>query len=113
VYTELAKKSNMPQHFIKVREDFFCAHCRQPVLGDGYTNHCPRCLYSQHVDELTPGDRSSTCLGIMKPLGLQIKHGQYILFHQCQTCHKITRNRTGKNDNQQKLIELSAKTVKL
>jgi len=49
----------------------------------------------------------------MKPLGLQIKHGQYILFHQCQTCHKITRNRTGKNDNQQKLIELSAKTVKL
>jgi len=48
----------------------------------------------------------------MKPIGLQIKHGKYILFHQCQTCHKITRNRTGKNDNQEKLIELSAKPIK-
>ncbi|MFH0943295.1 MAG: RNHCP domain-containing protein [Candidatus Beckwithbacteria bacterium] len=97
----------MPRHFIKVREDFFCAHCRQPVWGNGYTNHCPHCLYSKHVDELIPGDRNSPCLGLMKPIGLQIKSGKYIIFHQCETCGKITRNKASKNDNHEKLIKFS------
>jgi len=48
----------------------------------------------------------------MKPISLQIKHGQYVLFHQCQTCHKITRNQAAKNDNVELLIELSTKPVK-
>jgi len=102
----------MPKHFIKVREDFFCDHCHQPVWGDGYTNHCPFCLYSKHVDEIIPGDRNSICHGLMKPIGLQIKHGKNIIFHQCQKCRKITRNKTSKNDQHEKLIELSTKPIK-
>ena len=103
----------MPQHFIKVTENFICDHCGAKVIGTGYTNHCPICLYSKHVDELIPGDRSANCGGLMKPIGLQIKSGKYILFHQCQTCQKITRNKTAPNDNQEKLIELSTKAIKL
>ena len=112
MYTELAKKSNMPQHFIKVREDFFCAHCRQPVFGDGYTNHCPHCLISKHVDELIPGDRKSQCGGLMKPIATQIKSGRFIVFHRCSLCNKMTRNQAAKNDNVELLIELSTKPVK-
>ena len=31
-----------------------------------YTNHCPRCLYSKHVD-INPGDRAEQCDGMMEP----------------------------------------------
>ena len=82
------------------------------MWGDGYTNHCPHCLYSKHVDELIPGDRNSICKGEMKPIGLQIKSGRYIIFHQCQKCQKITRNKASKNDNHEKLIKLSTKPIK-
>jgi len=97
----------MPKHFIKVKENFTCDHCHQKVIGTGYTNHCPNCLYSKHVDELIPGDRSSSCLGLMKPISIIIKAGKFILFHQCQTCRKITRNKTAPNDNQKLLVKLS------
>lgn len=100
------------KNFIKVTEDFICEFCGTIIKGTGYTNHCPVCLYSKHVDELIPGDRASNCLGLMKPISLQIKSGKYILFHQCQTCQKITRNKTAPNDNQEKLIALSTILVK-
>ena len=102
----------MPQHFIKVTENFICDYCGAKVIGTGYTNHCPICLYSKHVDEFIPGDRASSCQSLMKPISLQIKSGKYILFHQCQTCQKITRNKAALNDNQEKLIALSTILVK-
>ncbi|MST04461.1 MAG: RNHCP domain-containing protein [Candidatus Pacebacteria bacterium] len=55
--------------FIKVKEDFVCENCKTEVKGNGYTNHCPVCLYSKHVD-VDPGDRLSKCGGLMKPMGL-------------------------------------------
>ena len=50
--------------FIKVKEDFVCEHCGAEVKGDGYTNHCPKCLWSKHVD-VHPGDRAAECGGMM------------------------------------------------
>jgi hypothetical protein len=100
------------KRFIKVTENFTCDHCKTKVTGTGYTNHCPYCLYSKHVDQLTPGDRQSPCQSLMKPLGLQIKSSQSILFHQCLQCHKITRNKTAPNDNQEKLLKLSQTPLK-
>jgi len=97
----------MRKNFIKVKENFTCNHCHQKVIGTGYTNHCPECLYSKHVDKLIPGDRSSTCLGLMKPISITIKAGKFVLFHQCSNCHKITRNKTTPNDNQKLLVILS------
>ncbi|MEK7061411.1 MAG: RNHCP domain-containing protein, partial [Patescibacteria group bacterium] len=43
--------------FVKKIEDFVCKVCGTKVKGTGYTNHCPNCLYSLHVDEEVPGDR--------------------------------------------------------
>ena len=98
----------MRKNFIKVIENFICDHCGHKTIGTGYTNHCPNCLYSKHVDKLIPGDRSSTCHNLMKPISVTIKASNYILFHQCLKCHKITRNKTTPNDNQKLLIKLSA-----
>ena len=53
--------------FTKTVEDFNCAHCGAVVHGNGYTNHCPHCLYSRHVDN-NPGDRLATCGGMMRPI---------------------------------------------
>ena len=46
--------------FTRNIEDFTCEHCGATVKGNGYTNHCPMCLWSKHVDvdqgELTDPD---------------------------------------------------------
>ncbi len=102
----------MPTHFKKVDEDFICEYCFTVVKGNGYTNHCPNCLISKHVDELIPGDRKSQCGGLMKPIASQIKGGKFIVFHRCTKCNKMTRNKAGKHDNVDLLIELSTKPVK-
>ena len=33
--------------FTKKIEDFTCDHCGYNVKGKGYTNHCPKCLWSK------------------------------------------------------------------
>lgn len=68
------------------KEDFLCLKCGQKVIGDGYTNHCPACLYSQHVD-VNPGDRGEDCGGLMRPIGLEpSKRGGYRILHRCERC---------------------------
>ncbi|GIW69886.1 MAG: hypothetical protein KatS3mg101_0633 [Patescibacteria group bacterium] len=62
----------MPKLFQKKKENFICKNCGYFVIGNGYTNHCPRCLYSEHVD-INPGDRANTCEGLMEPVGIAKK----------------------------------------
>jgi len=66
-------------------ENFVCARCGAAVTGDGYTNHCPHCLYSRHVD-IHPGDRAAGCGGMMAPVALDRKSGDWVLTHVCETC---------------------------
>ncbi|MCA9364455.1 MAG: RNHCP domain-containing protein [Candidatus Moranbacteria bacterium] len=71
--------------FKRTVEDFVCEHCGKSVSGNGYTNHCPQCLWSKHVD-VFPGDRAEMCGGAMKPVSF-LKNGQkYVLLQQCQSC---------------------------
>ncbi|GAA0374577.1 RNHCP domain-containing protein [Bacillus horti] len=75
---------------------FMCEHCGAvilPLTNGSYRNHCPECLYSKHMDE-DPGDRQSTCKGLMKPIDLIIhsKKG-YQIIHQCLQCGAIRRNK--------------------
>jgi DNA-directed RNA polymerase subunit RPC12/RpoP len=93
--------------FIKKTEDFICLHCGAEVKGTGYTNHCPHCLWSRHVDEAVPGDRASTCLGMMAPVGIEIKGQEYVIIHRCQKCGKAVKNKSAENDNFEALISLS------
>ena len=70
-------------------QGFICANCGQevvPLSGGGYRNHCPKCLYSLHVDIL-PGDRNCDCLGLMKPKAI-VYHSKkgYQIIHKCIQC---------------------------
>jgi hypothetical protein len=87
-------------------EDFVCGHCGFKVKGTGYTNHCPKCLYSKHVD-VNPGDRAELCQGLMKPVGVEIDHGEYIITHRCQNCRAIKKNKATKLDNFDIILSLS------
>ena len=84
--------------FQKNKEDFICLNCNKTIKGDGYTNHCPSCLWSRHVD-INPGDRQSKCRGMMKPVNLEIKNrGPHIIYHVCLKCGHTKPNKTKEGD---------------
>jgi len=91
--------------FIRKIENFTCGHCGTKVKGNGYTNHCPNCLWSKHVD-VNPGDRSHDCGGMMKPVAVEIKSGEYILTHKCEKCGKQKRNKISTADDFHAIIKL-------
>lgn len=94
------------KRFQRTRESFTCGNCRRDVAGDGYTNHCPACLYSRHVD-VQPGDRRADCGGLMAPVGLDTTGGRFVITHRCQTCGAERRNRAADADHRAALIALS------
>lgn len=91
---------------MKVTEDFVCEKCKEYVGGDGYTNHCPKCLWSKHVDN-NPGDRASKCHGLMKPALETVKADKYTLKHTCQICGHTKNNKASKLDNKQAIARLN------
>ena len=92
--------------FTKTVEDFNCAHCGAVVHGNGYTNHCPKCLWSRHVDN-NPGDRAATCGGMMTPIAVESDVDKFIITHKCEICGKIKRQRTSDDDDMDAIIEIS------
>jgi len=98
----------MGKKFQRRRENFTCVHCGFAAQGNGYTNHCPECLWSQHVD-VNPGDRAARCRGSMEPVGFIIKRGTYILIHRCTECGITKKNKAAKNDRFDALLRLGGK----
>ena len=92
--------------FTKKIENFTCENCGQKTIGNGYTNHCSKCLFSKHVD-INPGDRLAKCGGLMKPADFEIKNGEYSVIHECLTCGHKKKNRLSKDDNIEILIKIS------
>jgi hypothetical protein len=84
--------------FQKKVEDFTCEHCGAGVKGNGYTNHCPKCLWSKHVD-VNPGDRASACKGMMKPVEVENKKGTWMIVNECVVCGYRKRNSLSKHDD--------------
>jgi len=80
---------------------FACINCNEKVLpltNGSYRNHCPRCLYSVHTDNL-PGDRESDCLGLMEPRGIRHRGDKgYQIIHRCQKCGTEKVNRIAPDD---------------
>ncbi|GAP40373.1 RNHCP domain-containing protein [Flexilinea flocculi] len=91
--------------FIRKKEDFICENCGKSVKGNGYTNHCPFCLYSKHVD-IHPGDRSADCGGLMKPIRIEIHKGEKIIYHQCLKCGYVKANKSAPDDDFDRIIEI-------
>jgi rubrerythrin len=89
-------------------EDFVCDNCGATVKGTGYTNHCPKCLYSKHVD-INPGDRASDCGGLMSPVEIELSHGKYIIIHRCGKCGYQKKNKSQKDDNLDLIIKIASR----
>ncbi len=103
------------KRFTKNDSGFKCVHCGFEVKPLGYTsrNHCPRCLWSVHLD-VNPGDRASECGGELEPIAVETdpKKG-YIIVHKCKKCGAIRRNKAANEakvqpDNMALIIKLSA-----
>ena len=94
------------RQFQRRKENFVCENCGASVEGDGYTNHCPHCLYSKHVD-INPGDRLEVCGGLMEPVDLELKDGKYILVHRCKKCGFKRRNKICDEDNFEAVLALA------
>lgn len=92
--------------FTRKIEDFACERCGTRVTGNGYTNHCPHCLYSKHVD-VDPGDRASPCGGLMRPVSLNVSGTGEWIVHRCERCGFIRRQHVSKEDDRDALVALS------
>lgn len=92
--------------FTRVIEDFVCENCGNKCVGNGYTNHCPHCLYSRHVDN-NPGDRAAVCHGMMEPIAAAPMGEHFIITHKCVKCGKTIRQKSADNDNIDELIKLT------
>ena len=88
--------SLMQRRFTKINEGFVCEHCGYEVLPlktGSCRNHCPRCLWSKHVD-IFPGDRMEDCQGMMEPIGIDYRASKgYIVVHRCVRCGAVCRNK--------------------
>lgn len=97
---------NMSTLFKKTPENFTCLHCGASVQGNGYTNHCPVCLWSRHVD-VHPGDRASECGGMMEPVSVLFSRNGWILTHRCVLCGYEKRNRSADEDDREVMIRIA------
>ncbi len=88
----------MAKKFQRKIEDFTCEKCKEKNIGTGYTNHCKKCLWSKHVD-INPGDRAEKCCGMMEPVEIDFKNGEFVIIHKCIKCRFEKRNTFNKDDN--------------
>lgn len=98
--------------FQKRKEDFRCEHCDFFVAGNGYTNHCPKCLYSKHVD-IFPGDRKENCGGMMEPVALEKEKGEEKLTQRCVTCGFMKKNKVCPEDDFEALLGIAKKMASM
>ena len=96
--------------FTKRVEDFVCEHCGAEVHGSGFTNHCPKCLWSKHVD-IDPGDRAEKCAGLMEPVVVEGSTPNYRLQHRCTKCGAIRRVNIAEGDSKEAILALIQKSV--
>lgn len=96
----------MSSKFKRQIEDFVCEKCGHEAKGDGFTNHCSKCLYSKHVD-IFPGDRAESCGGLMKPVSAEESGGEWSIIHKCVKCNKLQKNKISPEDDFDKVVEIS------
>lgn len=96
--------------FTRTAEDFTCGQCGAQVTGDGYTNHCPVCLWSRHVD-INPGDRAAECGALMEPIGIEQRAGVWRVMHECTACGHRKINRVADADDGDVVRALAGKPL--
>lgn len=102
-------KTNPPRrNFVRRRENFVCEHCGTEVTGDGYTDHCPQCLWGKHVDDQIPGDRAAECRALMEPMETSYEKGEFRIFYRCTGCKHTFTVWANKDDNRELLVQLTS-----
>lgn len=100
------------KRFTRKKEDFTCGKCGFFVIGDGYTNHCPKCLWCKHVD-INPGDRANDCCGLMEPYRIEGTTGKaYTVLHKCLKCGAQKPNKIRDVDDIDAVLAVIAKRAK-
>ncbi len=99
----------MSRKFQRRIEDFVCGNCGHQVQGGGYTNHCPVCLWSKHVD-INPGDRAESCGGLMESVEVESKSGQYRILFRCTQCLAERWNKAAKEDDFEVILQIAAQS---
>lgn len=94
--------------FTRKIEDFTCEYCGAQVTGDGYTDHCPQCLWGKHVDVL-PGDRAADCGGAMEPMAIEGTTPKYRIRYRCQKCGYSFTVKVDDHDDPAAIIAIAAK----
>jgi hypothetical protein len=101
----------MGKKFQRTTEDFTCEWCGSKVKGTGYTDHCPNCLCSKHVD-VNPGDRANPCNGKMVPKSAVYQGGVFRISYLCLRCGEERSIKAAEEDNKDLLIQLSVAPAK-
>ena len=96
--------------FTRTIEDFSCEHCERKVKGDGYTNHCPFCLWSKHVD-INPGDRQNKGKGMMEPTKAFYAKETWFVMQKCEKCGKMKKIKLKKGDDLSVVEDIIAKEL--
>ena len=96
------------KRFTMIDEKFKCMNCGMEVDTLNYTarDHCPRCLYSRHVDVM-PGDRQNKCMGLMMPIGIEKYKNTYKIIYKCLSCGEVHKNIMAQDDDYDMIVELS------
>lgn len=96
------------KRFKMIDENFICDNCGYEVNKLNYTarDHCPNCLCSKHVD-IMPGDRANSCMGLMKPIGIEKFKDSYKIIYKCSKCGETHKNIMANDDNYDLIIKLS------
>lgn len=98
----------MSRKFQRREENFKCEHCGQSVLGSGFTNHCPVCLWSKHVD-IHPGDREEECGGLMEPAAVSREKDSYRIMFRCLVCGVERWNKSAPEDDFEEMLRIARK----
>jgi len=125
-------KINSKKEQVSIKENkkgYKCCHCNKLILfskniGTRHRNHCPFCLWSQHLDDKKAGDRKSKCKACMQPIGLtfkqegsdkykKLKQGELMLIHKCVSCEKISINRIASDDDTNTILKIFEESKKL
>ena len=95
--------------FQRCQEDFVCDHCGRQVRGNGYTDHCPHCLWSVHVDN-SPGDLANPCRGPLEPV--QVEFGQPSkVYYECCNCGARRKVHAAHNDSFEVMLDIAKKAT--
>jgi hypothetical protein len=111
-----------------IKKTIKCKNCHKDIflhgnIGTKHRNHCPYCLFSNHLDT-NIGDRKSNCFGLMKPIGLTFKkegfnkyggerQGELMMIHKCEKCEKISINRIAGDDNPDSIMKLYKSSINI